>query len=92
MKFSVWAYRRGSYGNATTVGCKKCDCNGHWDEARGRCHQTTGKCFCTDNTEGDTCDKCKPGEALASEGGQRPLSLSVADYDTAGGAGRFLLL
>ncbi|KAB7506886.1 Multiple epidermal growth factor-like domains protein 8, partial [Armadillidium nasatum] len=53
--------RPGSYGNATTVGCKKCECNGHWDEKRGRCDQTSGRCYCIHNTRGYKCDQCEEG-------------------------------
>lgn len=52
----------GTFGNATTaVGCKPCQCNGHGDPERDVCDMATGKCFCTDDTLGDHCDKCKPG-------------------------------
>ncbi|CAL4062050.1 unnamed protein product, partial [Meganyctiphanes norvegica] len=53
----------GSYGNATTVGCKMCDCNNHWDDTLGRCNQETGQCFCVHNTYGHHCHKCKPGNS-----------------------------
>ena len=33
----------GSYGNATTIGCLPCDCNGHGDEKLGQCDQDTGE-------------------------------------------------
>ncbi|XP_035661037.1 laminin subunit alpha-1-like [Branchiostoma floridae] len=40
-------------GNPT----KTCDCNGHSTECDG-----DGKCKdCKDNTQGDSCDECKPG-------------------------------
>ncbi|XP_047489262.1 multiple epidermal growth factor-like domains protein 8 [Penaeus chinensis] len=51
----------GSFGNATTIGCHKCNCNDHFDESRGRCNQTTGQCYCIDNTHGHNCQKCQPG-------------------------------
>ncbi|KAK7078722.1 Multiple epidermal growth factor-like domains protein 8 [Halocaridina rubra] len=38
-----------------------CNCNDHWDERKGRCNQSTGKCFCIDNTHGHNCHKCLPG-------------------------------
>ncbi|XP_073988408.1 multiple EGF like domains 8 isoform X2 [Rhodnius prolixus] len=52
----------GSYGNATSPeGCKRCNCNEHGSEELGVCNSHTGLCFCQDNTEGATCDKCKRG-------------------------------
>ncbi|KAK3860683.1 hypothetical protein Pcinc_033276 [Petrolisthes cinctipes] len=51
----------GSFGNATTEGCRVCDCNGHWDETAGQCDQDTGQCFCLHNTHGHNCHKCLPG-------------------------------
>lgn len=54
--------RPGSYGNATSPeGCKRCNCNEHGSEELGVCNSHTGLCFCQDNTEGATCDKCKRG-------------------------------
>ncbi|KAJ4443468.1 hypothetical protein ANN_05140, partial [Periplaneta americana] len=54
--------RPGSYGNATSGrGCHVCSCNGHGSEAKGICDLQTGVCFCQDNTEGDTCNRCKKG-------------------------------
>jgi len=52
----------GTFGNATTSeGCNPCQCNGHGDPEQGLCDMVTGKCFCTDDTIGDYCEKCKPG-------------------------------
>ncbi|PSN57394.1 Multiple epidermal growth factor-like domains protein 8 [Blattella germanica] len=55
-----WA--TGSYGNATNdKKCQYCNCNGHGSEALGICDLETGVCFCQDNTEGFSCDRCKKG-------------------------------
>ena len=52
----------GSYGSATTsLGCTRCECNGHGDEQRGICDNGTGHCFCMNNTMGAQCDQCLPG-------------------------------
>ncbi|XP_078380393.1 multiple epidermal growth factor-like domains protein 8 isoform X1 [Oculina patagonica] len=52
----------GTFGNATTAeGCKPCQCNGHGDPDHDLCDMATGKCFCTDFTMGDNCEKCMPG-------------------------------
>ena len=52
----------GTFGNATTAEeCKPCQCNGHGDPDQHLCDMTTGKCFCTDDTTGDHCEKCMPG-------------------------------
>ena len=52
----------GTFGNATTAqGCQRCKCNGHGDPEQGFCDMVTGKCFCTNDTMGDSCGECKPG-------------------------------
>lgn len=52
----------GSFGSATTsLGCTRCECNGHGDEQRGICDNRTGHCFCMNNTIGAQCDQCQPG-------------------------------
>uniref|UniRef100_A0A182QTX8 Multiple epidermal growth factor-like domains protein 8 n=1 Tax=Anopheles farauti TaxID=69004 RepID=A0A182QTX8_9DIPT len=49
----------GSFGNATTeLGCQRCDCNGHGNEALGICDAKTGECYCQDYTEGLRCEVC----------------------------------
>ncbi|XP_067001504.2 multiple epidermal growth factor-like domains protein 8 [Anabrus simplex] len=54
--------RPGSFGNATTSqGCQSCNCNDHGNVEKDICDPQTGVCFCQDNTEGVTCDKCKKG-------------------------------
>ncbi|XP_054283597.1 multiple epidermal growth factor-like domains protein 8 [Macrosteles quadrilineatus] len=54
--------KAGSYGNATSPGgCRGCNCNDHGNGALGFCDSITGVCFCQDNTEGPTCNKCKKG-------------------------------
>ncbi|KAG8252868.1 Multiple epidermal growth factor-like domains protein 8 [Homalodisca vitripennis] len=54
--------RAGSYGNATSPeGCRGCNCNEHGNTALGVCDTVTGVCYCQDNTEGPTCNKCKKG-------------------------------
>ena len=51
----------GAYGNAlTSVGCKKCECNGHGDAFQNYC-KSDGVCFCLHNTVGNKCEVCKPG-------------------------------
>ncbi|KAM8927354.1 multiple epidermal growth factor-like domains protein 8 [Pelodytes ibericus] len=52
----------GSFGIATQKpGCQECACNKHGKPELGYCDQDTGVCFCTDNTQGEQCDKCAPG-------------------------------
>ena len=54
----------GTFGNATTAeGCTPCQCNGHGDAEQDFCDIVTGKCFCTDDTMGNNCEKCKAGLA-----------------------------
>ncbi|XP_015121638.1 multiple epidermal growth factor-like domains protein 8 [Diachasma alloeum] len=54
--------KAGSYGNATTpLGCRKCNCNEHGDKNLDYCDRQTGRCFCKDNTKGETCGKCRRG-------------------------------
>ncbi|XP_046676550.1 multiple epidermal growth factor-like domains protein 8 isoform X2 [Homalodisca vitripennis] len=54
--------KAGSYGNATSPeGCRGCNCNEHGNTALGVCDTVTGVCYCQDNTEGPTCNKCKKG-------------------------------
>ncbi|XP_042899680.1 multiple epidermal growth factor-like domains protein 8 [Parasteatoda tepidariorum] len=52
----------GSYGDAkTSIGCQKCNCNGHGDNRFGYCNTTSGICFCLNNTVGPDCSVCKEG-------------------------------
>ncbi|XP_043935354.1 multiple epidermal growth factor-like domains protein 8 [Protopterus annectens] len=52
----------GSYGNATQKGgCRQCACNGHGMPSMGYCDVATGVCYCTDNTEGEHCERCVSG-------------------------------
>lgn len=43
------------------AGCLLCECNGHGNELLGTCHNTTGKCFCQDDTDGNQCEYCQHG-------------------------------
>ncbi|CAH2319058.1 multiple epidermal growth factor-like domains 8 [Pelobates cultripes] len=52
----------GSFGIATQKpGCQECACNKHGKPELGYCDRNTGVCFCTDNTQGEHCEKCAPG-------------------------------
>ncbi|MFT7800605.1 multiple epidermal growth factor-like domains protein 8 [Arapaima gigas] len=55
--------RPGSFGTALAGGdgCVPCQCNGHGDPLQGYCHNQTGLCYCTHNTQGPHCDSCLPG-------------------------------
>lgn len=57
--------RPGSFGSALAGGggggCVQCECNGHGDPLRGYCHNQTGQCYCTHNTQGQHCESCLPG-------------------------------
>lgn len=55
--------RPGSFGSALAGhgGCIPCECNGHGDSLRGYCHNQTGQCYCTHNTQGPHCESCLPG-------------------------------
>ncbi|XP_067365540.1 multiple epidermal growth factor-like domains protein 8 isoform X2 [Channa argus] len=55
--------RPGSFGSALADGggCVPCECNGHGDPLRGYCHNQTGQCYCTHNTQGPHCESCLPG-------------------------------
>lgn len=62
----------GSFGNATTdIGCMPCDCNKHENKSKGICDESTGQCFCEDNTEGMNCEYCSSDYyGDPSDGGQ----------------------
>ncbi|CAF0857038.1 unnamed protein product [Brachionus calyciflorus] len=53
------------WGNPLVKGgtCTKCECNGNVDvNDPNSCDQATGQCKnCLYNTDGDNCEKCKPG-------------------------------
>ncbi|KAH9488089.1 Laminin subunit alpha-2 [Bulinus truncatus] len=55
----------GYYGNPSVPGgsCRRCSCGGSFDpNFPGICNNITGKCYvCTNNTEGEYCEKCKAG-------------------------------
>uniref|UniRef100_A0A8C6NK18 Multiple EGF like domains 8 n=1 Tax=Nothobranchius furzeri TaxID=105023 RepID=A0A8C6NK18_NOTFU len=55
--------RPGSFGSALAGGggCVPCECNGHGDPLQGYCHNQTGQCYCTHNTQGPHCESCLPG-------------------------------
>lgn len=40
-------------------GCQLCNCNGHGNVSQGFCDAQSGKCFCTNDTEGDQCQFCR---------------------------------
>uniref|UniRef100_A0A1A8GFI9 Multiple EGF-like-domains 8 n=1 Tax=Nothobranchius korthausae TaxID=1143690 RepID=A0A1A8GFI9_9TELE len=42
-------------------GCVPCECNGHGDPLQGYCHNQTGQCYCTHNTQGPHCESCLTG-------------------------------
>uniref|UniRef100_A0A0C9R7G4 Megf8_0 protein n=1 Tax=Fopius arisanus TaxID=64838 RepID=A0A0C9R7G4_9HYME len=44
-----------------TNACRKCNCNEHGDKDLDYCDRQTGRCFCRDNTKGETCGKCRRG-------------------------------
>ncbi|KAI8787320.1 laminin subunit alpha-1 [Biomphalaria glabrata] len=55
----------GYFGNPAVPGgsCRRCNCGGAVDlDHPGVCNNITGRCnICTNNTEGDFCEKCKSG-------------------------------
>jgi hypothetical protein len=55
----------GYYGNPLAPGgmCRKCNCGGNIDPTiPGSCDPVSGACvICTNNTEGEYCERCKPG-------------------------------
>ena len=55
----------GFYGNPATPGgkCQRCVCGGNMDMSKpGSCDNVTGVCYnCANNTEGQYCERCKPG-------------------------------
>uniref|UniRef100_M3ZXA9 Multiple EGF-like-domains 8 n=1 Tax=Xiphophorus maculatus TaxID=8083 RepID=M3ZXA9_XIPMA len=55
--------RPGSFGSALAGGggCVPCECNGHGDPLQGYCHNLTGQCYCTHNTQGPHCESCLLG-------------------------------
>lgn len=49
----------GTFGDPKKLaGCKPCECNGHGIPEMGLCDNTTGKCFCKDQTNGHNCEYC----------------------------------
>ena len=55
----------GYYGSPTQPGgmCRKCNCGGNIDPlVPGSCDSVTGACnICANNTEGEYCERCRPG-------------------------------
>ncbi|KAE8593599.1 hypothetical protein XENTR_v10019212 [Xenopus tropicalis] len=52
----------GSFGSAIQKpGCQECTCHKHGRADQGYCDRDTGLCHCSDNTQGDHCEKCASG-------------------------------
>ncbi|KAK3781049.1 hypothetical protein RRG08_046352 [Elysia crispata] len=71
----------GFYGNPIVPGgsCRRCNCGGNIDPARpGSCNPNTGVCnLCTNNTEGQHCERCISGYyGSAVNGNCRPCQCS----------------
>uniref|UniRef100_A0A3P8XGZ4 Laminin, gamma 3 n=1 Tax=Esox lucius TaxID=8010 RepID=A0A3P8XGZ4_ESOLU len=69
--------------------CQRCNCNGNVDpNALGVCDHMTGRCLkCLGNTEGDYCQRCRPGyygDALNHTVAQKCKPCSCSPYGTSG--------
>ncbi|XP_019643138.1 PREDICTED: laminin subunit beta-1-like [Branchiostoma belcheri] len=64
-------------------GCQACDCDASGTfNSSNLCDQLTGNCVCKNNTEGDSCERCKVGSYNLTE--ENPAGCTLCECDPGG--------
>ena len=78
-----------NFGSDVDLGCEDCPCSPEGTvNGTGSCDPETGQCFCKENVEGQSCNRCKPNTWKLSR--SDPLGCQHCDCDIKGKSRSFI--